>query len=141
MKPDPAADMFLKMAQKDYTTLCKMVDDTEFAEEIFGFHAQQAVEKAAKAMLANQGVSFERTHDLEILFNALYKQGCIKKTNFISLIDLTDFAVQYRYQAFDDMEAELDRAEIAIEVGKFLEHITKSCKRKTNKTTEKRRKD
>ncbi len=101
MKPDPAADILLTIAEKDYTTIRKMACDNEFADEVFGFHAQQAVEKAAKAILAMKGITFERTHDLELLFDALLDNGCIVSTDFSGLIDLTDFAVQYRYQAFN----------------------------------------
>jgi hypothetical protein len=45
MKPDPAIKVLLALAEKDYTAISKMVSDPEFADEIFGFHAQQAVEK------------------------------------------------------------------------------------------------
>ena len=37
------------------------------ADDAVGFHAQQAVEKAMKAVLVLEGVAFPRTHDLEFL--------------------------------------------------------------------------
>ncbi len=126
MKPDPAAEMFLTMAEKDYTTVRKMAADAEFADEVFGFHAQQAAEKAAKAILAAKGISFERTHDLEPLFDALEENGCIGTGDFAELIDLTDFAVQYRYQAFDEFDAGLDRDAVADEVQRFLDLARKT---------------
>ena len=125
MKPDPAAEMLLTMAKKDYATVRKMADDAEFADEVFGFHAQQAVEKGAKALLAAKGISFERTHDLEPLFDALEENGCISTGDFAGLIDLTDFAVQYRYQAFDAIDAGFDRNAVADEVRRFLGHAHK----------------
>lgn len=121
MKSDPAAKLFLNMAQKDFTTIRKMASDHEFADEVFGFHAQQAVEKAAKALLAAKGIIFERTHDLETLFDALEDNGCIEQGAYSSLIDLTDFAVHYRYQAFDEFEAGLDRSAVVDEVRRFLD--------------------
>jgi HEPN domain-containing protein len=121
MKPDPAAKMLLMMAEKDYTTLYKMADDFEFADEVFGFHAQQAAEKAAKAMLAGIGITFDKTHDLELLFDTLVKNGCIAPGEFSALIDLTDFAVQYRYQAFDELASGIDRMAITAEIRKFLD--------------------
>jgi len=121
MKPDPVTEMLLTMAEKDFTTVRKMAADAEFADEVFGFHAQQAVEKATKAILAAKGIFFERTHDLEPLFDALEENGCIDTGDFAGLIDLTDFAVQYRYQAFDEVDAGLDRGAVADEVRRFLD--------------------
>jgi HEPN domain-containing protein len=39
----------LTLAQRDFKALQVMLDVETFADEIFGFHAQQAVEKALKA--------------------------------------------------------------------------------------------
>jgi HEPN domain-containing protein len=132
MKPDPMALMLLHMAEKDFITLRKMAEDLEFADEIFGFHAQQAVEKAAKAMLAAHGIIFERTHDLETLFTSLEESKIISAGEFYSLLDLTDFAVQYRYQAFEEIGAEIDRNAVVKEVRCFLDYadnkITDICK-------------
>ena len=38
-------------AKQDLSALCGMMDKTIFAEEIFGFHAQQAVEKSLKVQI------------------------------------------------------------------------------------------
>jgi len=121
MRHDPASEMFLIMAEKDFTALHKMADDPEFPDETFGFHAQQAVEKAAKAMLAAKGVKFERTHDLEVLLDALAEHGCIGEEEFTGFADLTDYAVQYRYQAFDGIDAGFDRKAVTDEVRRFLD--------------------
>jgi hypothetical protein len=39
------ARMMLAMAQKDFQALQGMLDEKTFTNEIFGFHAQQAVKK------------------------------------------------------------------------------------------------
>ncbi len=39
-------------AKRDISALRSMVDATVFADEIFGFHVQQATEKLLKAWLA-----------------------------------------------------------------------------------------
>ena len=44
-----------------------MGDAEAFDDEIFGFHAQQAVEKALKAWLTEVGVTYPLTHDLSLL--------------------------------------------------------------------------
>jgi len=43
------AHALLEMARKDVRALTGMTDPEVFADEIFGFHAQQAIEKALKA--------------------------------------------------------------------------------------------
>lgn len=48
--PDPAHGLFM-LAQHDLAALRAMHDPAVFAEEIFGFHAQQAVEKHVLARL------------------------------------------------------------------------------------------
>lgn len=88
-----------------------MADTNIFADEIFGFHAQQAVEKALKAWLALLGVEYPRTHDLSFLLNMLKDQG----QNVESLYDLIEFnpyAVQYRYEAFEEIGNPLDRSNV-----------------------------
>ena len=121
MSRDPASDMLLTMAEKDFTALRKMAEDTDFADEIFGFHAQQAVEKAAKAMIAAHGLTFDRTHDLETLFEMLSSNNIIPSDEFETLLDLTDFAVQFRYDAFEALDITIDRRTIVAEVRRFLD--------------------
>ena len=53
--------MFLDMAHKDFKALHVMMDPDAVADEIFGFHVQQAVEKAIKAWLVRLGIIFPKT--------------------------------------------------------------------------------
>lgn len=129
MKPDPVAKMLLKMAEKDFTTIRKMASDKEYADEIFGFHAQQAVEMAAKALLSIHLIAFEFTHDLETLFDELVEHGCIAQEDFPDLIDLNDFAVQFRYQAFEELNIDLDRKQIVHRVGMFLKFVAEEYRK------------
>jgi HEPN domain-containing protein len=66
-------------------------------ESIFGFHAQQAVEKLIKALLSAHAVPFELTHNLGRLEIALQAAGENLPTTPLSLSELNDFAVLYRY--------------------------------------------
>jgi HEPN domain-containing protein len=43
------ASELLRHGRKDLSALCAMSDSEAFADEISGFHAQQAAEKALKA--------------------------------------------------------------------------------------------
>jgi HEPN domain-containing protein len=45
------------MATKDLRALQGMLDNKTFADEVFGFHAQQIVEKSLKAWLSLRGVT------------------------------------------------------------------------------------
>lgn len=68
------AYILLLAARKDWRALSGMRDETIFADEIFGFHAQQAVEKTLKAWLALCGVAYPRTHDISLLLSVLRMQ-------------------------------------------------------------------
>jgi HEPN domain-containing protein len=58
--PEHAASM-LQMARRDHDTLVATVDLAQVADSIYGFHAQQAVEKALKAWLALRGLQLAAT--------------------------------------------------------------------------------
>jgi len=45
--------------------------------------------------------------------------------------DLTDFAVQFRYEAFEGLGRELDRLEITHQVTELVEHVDKLLQEKT----------
>jgi HEPN domain-containing protein len=49
------ARLLLTMAEKDLRAIRGMVDPMIFADEIIGFHAQQAIEKALKALITFLG--------------------------------------------------------------------------------------
>ncbi len=61
------------------------------------FHAQQAVEKAIKAVMHLQSIEFRRTHDLEELATELGKAGVSVPVSGDRLRRLTPYAVEFRY--------------------------------------------
>jgi HEPN domain-containing protein len=91
----------LQMARKDLTALRHMLSPDDFPEEIFGFHAQQAIEKALKAWLAAKSLTYPKSHDVSQLVATLHQAG-EDLASFPNLEDYTVFAVQYRYEAYDD---------------------------------------
>ena len=100
----------MRLAQRDVRAVRGMVDDAvAFSDEIFGFHAQQAVEKSAKAWLGGVGIEYPKTHDLDLLFELLQENGATIPAEYEDLRDLVDFSVQYRYEAFDELP--LDRTD------------------------------
>lgn len=53
--------------------LFRLIDDDDIPDDGLGFHAQQAVEKMIKAVLAHSEVAYERTHNIAYLLNLLDK--------------------------------------------------------------------
>jgi len=112
----------LRLAQRDLRAVQGMLDDPDsFPDEIFGFHAQQAVEKAAKSWLDGLGIEYPKTHDLDLLFELLAERGGEIPPACEELRDLVDFSVQYRYEAFEELP--LDRQETLRLVTMFIEHV------------------
>jgi hypothetical protein len=91
-------------------------------ESIIGFHAQQAVEKLIKALLAAQSVPFELTHNLDRLQTALLAAGETLPATPVPLTELNDFAVAYRYDLLFQF-ASLDTSEVIETVRLIREHV------------------
>lgn len=123
MKDLEQARNLLAMADRDYRALCGMGDAQVFSTEVFGFHVQQAVEKALKAWLCCLGAPFPRTHDLDEL-GALLEEKRQTIPDFLSaLLEFTDFGVAFRYEAFPDLEGDIDRRDSVDKVGRLLQHV------------------
>ena len=114
------ARSILEMAQKDLKALRGMLDPEVFEDEIFGFHAQQAVEKALKAWIAALGEQYPHTHDLSALLADLEKLG-VDVGGLWDLVEYNAFAVQFRYQGLPGGEESLDREEVLGKVGAVME--------------------
>ena len=124
MKDPKHARLMLDMATADLQAIRHMTDPRQFADSIFGFHCQQAVEKLLKAWLSFAGVGFPRTHDLRILFalvEDIDRQGV---AFFLDLEDLTDYGVQFRYEAPLDLEA-LDRSALIGQVDRLHQDVSR----------------
>jgi HEPN domain-containing protein len=61
------------------------------------FHAQQAAEKALKAVYRRHGWSFRYTHDLEALVTGLRREGLTIPSEVDDVTILTSFAWEARY--------------------------------------------
>jgi HEPN domain-containing protein len=61
------------------------------------FHAQQAAEKALKAVLVHAWVDFPRTHDLQALLVLIDDAGMAVPPELEGVSALTRFAVETRY--------------------------------------------
>ena len=62
------ARLLLQKARQDMELVVNVIDSKTVADEIIGFHIQQAIEKALKAALTRVGIQYQFTHDLTILY-------------------------------------------------------------------------
>jgi HEPN domain-containing protein len=95
-------------AAGDEATLDSILDDRSVPDEVFGFHAQQAVEKRMKSVLAGREVEFERTHNLAYLLTLLTDHEIPPPPDADALSSLTPWATDFRYE--DSAARTLDRA-------------------------------
>jgi HEPN domain-containing protein len=92
------AHVLLARAIDDETLIRKVSPDTDIADAIVGFHAQQAIEKLIKAVLAARGVAFMKSHALSYLIG-LVEENEIEAPKELSEADvLSPWAVEFRYE-------------------------------------------
>ena len=117
------ARSMLRMAYKDFNALIGMQENSLFAEEIFGFHVQQAVEKALKAWLCVNEDIYPLTHELARLLALLENHGAdVEK--FWPLVQFTMFAVQARYEeGISELDEPINRAIEIENVRELLVHV------------------
>jgi HEPN domain-containing protein len=76
--------------------LARMVRNSRILLEDLCFHAQQAAEKALKAVLISKSTPFPKTHNIRTLLDLL-PQGVIPPREVKETASLTDYAVLSRY--------------------------------------------
>jgi HEPN domain-containing protein len=106
------AKMLLKKAEQDRYVMNLLLDDPAAPDEAIGFHAQQAVEKMTKAVLAYRALKYRRTHQLDELAVLLHDAGVSYPPELSEAAALTPFAVEFRYDMLpirDDAALPFDR--------------------------------
>jgi HEPN domain-containing protein len=104
-----ASRTLFRKATGDAAAARELAGNPDIPDEIIGFHAQQAVEKWLKAVIASRGERFEHTHDLRRLLNLATREGDELPVDPDALIELTQYSVPLRYEDLLDAEP-LDRA-------------------------------
>jgi HEPN domain-containing protein len=100
------ARVYLRKAGSDVAAVRILAADADQQDDVVGFHAQQAVEKSLKAVLAVRGLEIPRTHDVGLL-GGLVEGGKGELPDALAEAKaLSPWAVAMRY---DEMEATLDR--------------------------------
>lgn len=108
LEPHELAAILGRKASEDAVALREFEGNSEIADSILGFHAQQAIEKWLKAVLADKGVEFEYTHDLRHLIGLVDGVGLHVPFDIPAVVMFTEFAVPLRYEDLLDAEP-LDR--------------------------------
>ena len=122
MNDQAHAEEILEAARRDLRALRGMNDTEVFSDEIFGFHAQQSVEKALKAWLAFLGQRFPKTHDLKQLIDFSARAG-YRPTEW------TPSSISMPSQCSTDMnpptadEETLDRLDLANKIERLISQV------------------
>ncbi|MEO5345297.1 MAG: HEPN domain-containing protein [Magnetococcus sp. YQC-9] len=96
-KPTLGTPMDWLQRAKGDLAMAKVPLPEEATYEDLCFHAQQASEKAIKAVFRHRGFAFRYTHDLEYLLTALAKTGEVIPEEVVMADELTPFAWETRY--------------------------------------------
>ena len=123
MSDSKCARMLLQAAERDLLTLRSMTADAP--EESFGFHVQQAAEKALKAWLALLGEQYPLTHNIKDLLDFFVEQG-VDMAPFETLVGYTPYAVEFRYHGVDSDVEPIDRDGAVALVEALLEDVRKA---------------
>lgn len=120
MSDPKCARVLLDAAARDILTIESMTDAAP--DESYGFHVQQAAEKAFKAWLALLGQVYPLRHDLDLLLDLLDAQGA--STGFFrGLTDFTPYAVQFRYEGLGHDHDPIDRGPTLALVRALVRHV------------------
>lgn len=91
------AQALLNKARDDAYVVRTLGADVSAPDWVVGFHAQQAVEKAIKAVLTKRAIEFPRTHNLAMLVELLRSNSLPLPPDADGLVRLTPFGAALRY--------------------------------------------
>lgn len=114
------AGAMLGAAERDILTLQSM--KPEAPEEAFGFHLQQATEKALKAWIAALGEEYPLTHSIETLLRRLEALS-VDAQPFERLAAFTPYAVTFRYEGLGPEAEPMERTAMMALVDALLARV------------------
>ena len=114
----------LEKARRDLKAACSLLDEEDILD-IVCFHAQQAAEKALKALLLAHGVAYPYRHDLDELLELMPEAHDELLAMRDQITALTPFATAERYEdiarpAEEDAQAALAVATAVYEVARTV---------------------
>jgi HEPN domain-containing protein len=110
MAPGDLPRVLLGLARDDDFAARSLLPVEGVADAILGFHAQQAVEKSLKAVLASVDVQFPYTHDLDGLIELCRGHGLEVPDALEDADQLSPYGVGMRYGASHDTRLDRDQA-------------------------------
>jgi HEPN domain-containing protein len=96
--PGRLAESLLRKANEDLYAATCLSKAPEASLWTVGFHVQQAVEKALKAVLMDRGIRYPFTHDIKALIELLEKASLPLPPDARDLPYLTPFGTLFRYE-------------------------------------------
>ena len=105
------AQRLLRLALRDSETFELLLPLPLASVAAVGFHAQQSIEKALKAIGVLHGLEVRRTHDLVALAQALIDSGQTLPASMDQFRRLNPFAVEFRYD--DEFNILVTRTELS----------------------------
>ena len=99
-----------RLAHRDAATFALLKPIPQASMAALGFHVQQAVEKALKAVCTMNGLEVRRTHDLAALAESILDIGEALPLTVDEFRSLNPFAVDFRND--DEMQSSLSRQEL-----------------------------
>ena len=106
------AGVMLELARRDAAAYQALVQHEAIHDSILGFHAQQLIEKAIKAVLFKHGVFVPRTHSIAQLLDVLDDAAIPAPPHADEIDTLDPYAMQARCDALD--AGSLDRQVIGV---------------------------
>jgi HEPN domain-containing protein len=103
---------WLTHAESDLNLARLAKDHTEILPQQVCFHAQQAAEKALKAVLLHHKIEFPPVHDIEVLLEITKQSGVSPPSDVAEAGALTPYAVEARYPGYEEdiTPAQVDQA-------------------------------
>ena len=124
MKQLEQARIFLGKARQDEVAVNELKGSSSVADEIVGFHCQQAAEKLLKALLSVLKVRVRKTHDLQELIDLAASAETPLPEDLEAVAAFNPYAAAFRYDFLPpgmalDREAAL---ELLIRLRQWVEH-------------------
>ncbi|MBL8098377.1 MAG: HEPN domain-containing protein [Anaerolineales bacterium] len=128
------AKVWLAYAKSDLDAAHILLKQGEFFPRQICFMAQQAGEKALKAVLVFLEINFPKTHDLDRL-RELIPQGWQVKEKFPELYELSVWAVESRYPAHAPDVVENEAREALLLAEAVYKSVESELEEKIRKST------
>ena len=98
------AQLLLTHAASDLGACRVLMAEEDMRDDVVGFHAQQAVEKALKVALVMADIDFPRTHDLRELVDIAVDNSVAVPESIHEARWLTPWAAQLRYEMLEPLD-------------------------------------